>query len=392
MMLAEARSILAEMFAPLPVDRFFDEIMGHSFAEVPGGGQHPRRAIFGDNPAETVLDAYATHADRLGWHAEAPRGPAPRAVPAADAQAFRASIEAFHGLGYTVRVPDVIPLAPGLRQFARALEVMLHQPVECSLFWSAEAARAPVHYDDKDIIVIQLVGRKQWYVSAAPPTLHNSWRDVAEVLPQLGPHRTIDMGPGDLIYVPRGTPHTVQSQSESLHLSIGFLPVTLREAIIAALDHLSDFDRPLRETALGRVDRPLDAAALAHAIDGGLERLQQQVRAGGFVEAAMQRRSSRVIGNLARLEGAPPARPLTPATQVRHAPLAMCHMLATPQQIDFCQPGGHINIHRGVEPALRFIAATPAFRIGELPGELPDEIRVALVTRLVTSGFLQPVE
>ncbi|MGN6124005.1 MAG: JmjC domain-containing protein [Sphingomonas oligoaromativorans] len=389
MQLAEVRSILAEVLAPLSVDRFFDEIMGRSFAEVPGGAQHPRRAIFGDHPAETVLAAHATHADRLGCHAEAPRGPAPGAIPAADPQAFRASIEAFHGVGYTVRVPDVIPLAPGLQRFARALEFMLHQPVECSLFWSAEAARAPVQCDDKDIIVIQLVGRKQWYVSAAPPSLHNSWRDIAEVPPQLGEHRTIDMGPGDLIYVPRGTPHTVQSQSESLHLSIGFLPVTLREAIIAALDHLSDFDRPLRETALGRIDRPLDMAALSQAVGDGLERLSRHVRTPGFLEGAMQRRSSRVIGQLARLEGAPPVEPLTAASEVRHNPLALCHMLATPQQIDFCQPGGHINIHRGVEPALRFIAATPVFRIGDIPGGLPDDIRIALVARLMTSGFLQ---
>jgi hypothetical protein len=41
---------------------------------------------------------------------------------------------------------------------------------------------------------------------------------------------------------------------------------------------------------------------------------------------------------------------------------------------------------------LRFIAATPAFRVADIPGDLPDEIRVALVTRLVTSGFLQPVD
>ena len=116
MQLAEARSILAEVLAPLPVDRFFDEIMGRSFVEVPGGAQHPRRAIFGDHPAETVLAAHATHADRLGCHAEAPRGPAPGAIPAADPQAFRASIGAFHDVGYTVRVPDVIPLAPGLAE------------------------------------------------------------------------------------------------------------------------------------------------------------------------------------------------------------------------------------------------------------------------------------
>ena len=120
-----------------------------------------------------------------------------------------------------------------------------------------------------------------------------------------------------------------------------------------------------------------------------LDRLAGASGAPEFVGAALQRRSSRTIGSLPKLTGALPAGPLSAASVVHHNPLAMCHMLATAATIDFCQPGEHINIHRGVEAALRFISATPSFRIAELPGDLSDDIRVAIVQRLVTSGFLE---
>lgn len=390
MILEQARATLAAVFAPLPIDRFFDELMGKALFDLSGDHDHVRRHLFGADPARTILQSFATHGERIVWHAEAPSGPPPAAAASIDSPAaFQARIGALHERGYTVRVPDVIALSPALHQFTRALEFMLHQPVKASLFWSAADARAPVHYDDNDNIVIQLTGRKRWFVSSAPSDLHNPWRDVAEAQPALGDHHVFDLGPGDLLYVPRGTPHTVQSQSESLHLAIIFTPVTLRDVIIAALDHLSDHDRALREGALGRIDADIDRNALARDMAAALERLLPAVRSHEFVDAALQRRSSRTIGNMARLVGTEPPAALSAASLVRHSPLAMCYMLATPATIDFCQPGDHINIHRGVEAALRFISTTPSFRIADLPGEMPDEIRVALVARLVRSGFLE---
>ncbi|WEK42465.1 MAG: cupin domain-containing protein [Candidatus Sphingomonas colombiensis] len=389
MILEQARATLTTIFAPLSIDRFFDDMMGKSLFELSGEPDHSRRYLLGADPAQTVLKAFATHGDQLACHAEAPTGPAPRALPVDSEEGFRASIRAFHERGYTVRIPDVTALSPTLNQFTRALEFMLHQPVKASLFWSANEARAPVHYDDNDNIIIQLAGRKRWHISSDPSDLHNPWRDVAEVQPSLGNHRTLDLNPGDFLYVPRGTPHTVYSQSESLHLSIIFTPVTLRDVVIAALDHMSDQNLLLRKGALGRVDASADKASLSRDIGDALERLLKATRSSDFIDSALQRRSSRTIGSMAKLTGGSPASALSPTSIVQHNPLAMCYMLATPAMIDFCYPGGHINIHRGVEAALRFISVTPSFRVADLPGEMPDEIRVALVERLMISGFLE---
>ena len=388
MILEEARAILAAVFAPLPIDRFFDDIMGREVFESNAAPNHVRRFLMGADPEQAILNAFATHGTQLASHSDAPKGPPPPAIPVSSPTEFRSSIQRFHERGYTVRVPDVVPLSPALSRFTRALEFMLHQPVKASLFWSAGGARAPIHYDDNDNIVIQLTGGKRWFVSSDPASLHNAWRDVAESATQLGAHRTIDLAPGDLLYVPRGTPHTVTSLSESLHLAITVTPVTLREVMIAALDHLSDYDRPLREGAIGRVDARQDMAGLARNLDAAIGRLHVAIRSPDFISSALMRRASRVVGTLAPLDKIAEPR-IEASSAIRHTPLAMCYLLATPTMIDFSQPGGHINIHRGVEPALRFISATPAFRVSDLPGDMGDDVRIALVGRLIGSGFLQ---
>jgi mannose-6-phosphate isomerase-like protein (cupin superfamily) len=389
MILDQARTILAAAFAPLSPDHFFDTYMGQTVFDLPGEPNAVRQLLLGADPKQTILNAFATRADQLAAHAHAPTGPMPRPLPVSNAAEFHASIKQFHERGYTVRVPAVTSLSPALHQFTRALEFMLHQPVKASLFWSAEGARAPIHYDDNDNIVIQLSGRKRWLISSDPPSLHNAWRDVAEEAVVLGDHRTIDLEPGSLLYIPRGTPHTVLAQSESLHLAITFTPVTLREVMIAALDHLSDYDRPIREHAIGRIDAQLDMIALSQRVRGAIARLHEASRSPEFLASALKRRASRTIGNMERLSGGTTAPSLSVSSAVRHTPLAMCHMLATPTMIDFCQPGEHINVHRGVESALRFIGATPSFRVSDLPGDLSEDVRIALVNRLIISGFLE---
>jgi hypothetical protein len=75
---------------------------------------------------------------------------------------------------------------------------------------------------------------------------------------------------------------------------------------------------------------------------------------------------------------------------VRHTPLAISHLRTAQGTLDLTIPGEHIAIHRGVERELRFIAANEQFRVADLPGESSDDVRVALVSRLVASGLLEP--
>jgi mannose-6-phosphate isomerase-like protein (cupin superfamily) len=389
MNIEEAEAVLKEVLEPLPLETFF-AALGHRTLDSAGGPGHVRASLFGDDPARTALAAHATHSNRLSCHGVKPSLPPPGPRETADEAEFRRLIEAYHERDYTVRIPEVIALSPRLQRFARALELLLHQPVDAILFWSKAGAGAIVHYDNRDNLVFQLQGRKRWYVSTDPPGLQNNWRQVGEPLPNLQRHRAIDVGPGDLLYIPRGTPHTVDSVTESLHLALLFVPTTLREVLIAAVDHLSDLDRSWRETAVARVDEGLDGLA-SRTVDG-LERLIARCRSGGFVEAAMRHRSARFVGDLPALPRPAAVPPLSAETLVRHSPLAISHLRRAGDGLDFSLPGDRLAIHPGVEEELRFIQATSEFRIRDIPGASSIEVRVALAGRLIAAGLLEPAQ
>lgn len=384
MNIQEAEAILGDVLDPLPLETFYDAL-GRATLDAPGDPGHARARLFGDDPARAVLDGFATHSARLDCHGVRPSLPPPGSRQVESADAFLELIRAYHERDYTVRVPEVVELSPPLRRLARALELILHQPVDASLFWSKAGAGAVVHYDNRDNLVFQLHGRKRWYVSTDPPGLQNDWKHIGEPLPNLQRHRVIDVGPGDLLYIPRGTPHTVDSVSESLHLAVLFVPTTLRDVLIAAIDHMSDSDRAMRETAAEGGGGP------SPQVVQSLERLAARCRSPGFIEAAMKHRGSRFVGSLPALAKPKSTPSLSADTRLRHSPLAMFHLRRTGDWVDFAFPGNRLAVHPGVEEELRFIRDSTEFRIGDIPGASSIEVRVALVSPLIAAGLLEPV-
>lgn len=385
----QAETILAEIFAPLATDKFLGAI-GQSWFSLKGSPSHPRAQLFGADPKQTMLGGFRSHAEKISWHSPAPTRPPPALRPAANADDFHQIVASFHERDYTVRIEDVADLTPQLQRFVRALELILRQRVKAAVFWSAPGAKAIIHYDKPHNIIVHLTGRKRWLISTDLPGLQNKWAQVGEAPPNLQRHQVLNVEPGDLIYIPGGTPHTVESTTESLHLAIVFEPVTLREAIIAAVDLLADNEREFRQAVAGRAD-DVDPAAIASLIGGGLDRLRDQCRSTDFIAAAMDLRASRATADLRPLAKPATAASVMRDSRVQHTPLAISYLRRSAGSLDFSQPGEHIAIHAGVEPELRYIAKTPGFRVSDLPGAAGDDVKVALVSRLVQSGFLEVV-
>src|SRR6185312_7321763 len=241
MILQDAYSIFQKILDPMPLDTFLDSVLGQHFIKIPGNAQSARAHLFGGNPLQLALDSFEVLAPRMGCHSEAPLGPHPVIEPLPSAEAFKAKIEAFYSLGYTVRLRDIRKLSPALDEFLRAMESIFHQPTTVEAFISRGDAHAPVHHDDYDIIVVQLSGKKRWFISNERSDLPNVWKTVPEGAVILGPHDVVEVDVGDFLYLPRGTKHRVDAMADSFHLSIGFIPLTMREAIIATLDHLSEY-------------------------------------------------------------------------------------------------------------------------------------------------------
>lgn len=395
MILQDAYAIFQKILDPLPLDTFLDSVLGQRFIKIPGTPQSARAHLFGEDPMRLALQSFETLAPRMGCHSEAPRGPHPTIEPVASPEAFKKKIEDFYDLGYTVRLRDIRKLSPALDEFLRAMEMIFHAPATVEAFQSRDDARAPTHHDDYDIIVVQLVGRKRWYISTERSELPNTWKTIPEGPPTLGPHEVLEVGVGDFLYLPRGTRHRVDALEASFHLSIGFVPMTMREALVAAIDHLSEFDRSFRESVDSRLAlsvRKNDFRTLPDQMRESIAKLHSISRSDEFIAQSLQRRSSRVISELEKLRENKTNPKLTAETLLRHNPLAASHLMANAHKIDLSYPGGHLYIHRGVEDGVAFIAGTSEFRIGDIPGEIGDDVRVALAEKFVSAGFLDVVE
>lgn len=386
----KANNILSPVLAPVSYDQFFDNILGQKPLVLTEGNNH-RESLAGENPRHRLLNEFAKYAPNLTSHSYAPKGPAPAARAVESPDAFRALIQEYFNAGYTVRIPDVTELSDSLTLFTRTLERQIQSEVRVVVFWSEQGATAPIHHDEVDLIVIQLEGTKRWFISKQPPVLPNKWKSAGEKPPTLNNPHTVDVKPGDLIYLPRGTAHTVQSTSESIHIAIGFVPVTIRDAINAALDYYAELNKPLR-TGLGPrgdcLSEQPDNPQIPEQVRHYLKPLSEACQDDAFIKRALSRRKTRMISELPKLTSKKPAQPITLTTRVKHHPLAIFELTVTEDILDFCQPGEQIFIHLGAQDCVEFIINTLHFMVRDIPDQIGDEVKIALVDRLVKSGFL----
>jgi hypothetical protein len=390
-MFPEAQRTLEQFLSPLTLDEFLDRVLTGGFRKIDNNPAASRTGLLGADPESLLLGAWQL-APQLTFHSANPSGPAPDLAAVAGPTDFQQCIAQFHARNYSVRFPELRPLSAELDRLTRALEMVLHKPVTASAFWSRSGMRAPIHYDDHDLLVVQLRGTKRWYVSGQPSDLRNTWSSMGERTPDMGPQLTFDVQPGDIMYLPRGTYHSVDSDSGSLHVSIGFTPLTVREALIAAVDHLSDLDRGWRMTLGGRIAYQLRGAGvekLMAPVADAAAALLTACRTPGFVASALQARSGRAIATLQALVAPATTPALTLDTELIHNELAFCHLTASPERIDVSYPGGHLYVHRGVQPCVEFMVNAQRFRVRDIPGEVGDDIRLSLATRFVEIGFLR---
>ncbi|MEF9914314.1 MULTISPECIES: cupin domain-containing protein [unclassified Streptomyces] len=179
-------------------------------------------------------------------------------------------------LGATLVLDAVELLVPSVRALCGRLSASLGCPVDAVAFLTPPDRKGlSPHIDDEDVFVLQLSGTKQW-------TVHEQLRPVPLTPGVLSPSAlgpvalTPLLSPGDVMYVPRGTPHhAVSTGGHSLHLSLAARRPTLgaltADTVLAAL----------REAA---PDSDLDSLAPAEEI-GALVR-ERATRALGLLRPA----------------------------------------------------------------------------------------------------------
>jgi ribosomal protein L16 Arg81 hydroxylase len=88
-----------------------------------------------------------------------------------------------------------------------------------------------LHYDDADLAILQIEGRKRWIIHGEPAVDPVPGMKPSPVNPDIPPELDIILEPGDFLFAPAGYRHRCEKQGErSLHAGIFFWPLTMARA------------------------------------------------------------------------------------------------------------------------------------------------------------------
>jgi ribosomal protein L16 Arg81 hydroxylase len=171
-------------------------------------------------------------------------------------------------MGLTVQFEDIVPFvaatAPGLRQLEAELGVAKGS-ARASVFSSPLTDGLSVHFDAQDLFSIQLKGTKSFRIA---PVLELRYPCGTQFVPDTEPFdflypqvaggfpdpasaefTTVEMQPGSVLFLPRGTWHATESGGDSLSVSIGIYLPSAADCVLEQLQLLllqdPDWRRPL---------------------------------------------------------------------------------------------------------------------------------------------------
>ncbi len=143
--------------------------------------------------------------------------------------------------GASLVLDAIDEIHPPIRAVAEQLERFLGTPVQANAYasWTAKEGFG-THWDDHDVVVVQLRGAKRWRLYG-PTRTAPTWRDIETPAEPTGePIADLVLTPGDVLYLPRGWWHAVTADqgTESLHLTFGLVAHTGADLLAWTVDQL----------------------------------------------------------------------------------------------------------------------------------------------------------
>jgi Cupin superfamily protein. len=263
--------------------------------------------------------------------------------------------------------------------FCRSLELQLGHPCQVNAYITPPGAQGlALHSDPHDVFVLQAFGRKHWEVSAAPAEPE---RDPLEA----------DVGPGDCIYMPTGTPHAATTGSVlSGHLTVGVHVARWRDVLADVWRSLQD--DPALDEALP-VGWTGDPSGFADLLRVRLDALGSAL-GGVDADAVTDARIRRYLSTRAQLLRGVLVQGRTihaigDETELTRRPGSVCEVRRDGDRLTVLLGDRRLDMPGWLEPAIRLVAASEHLAVRDLAPTLADpQSRLVLARRLVREGLL----
>lgn len=230
--------------------------------------------------------------------------------------------------GLSVYLTDVSPYFPEIERLVRRLERELGVNEGCAragVFASPTSGGISCHFDSADVFSIQLQGSKKFDIAPVSGLRHPLGfqynadnRPIDDLYPQATEgfpswagteFETVEMTPGTVLYMPRGTWHRTEAEGDSIAVSIGLEPPSAADSVLEQLRLLLMQDPDWRQPLYGA----WGAGAMSEA---AVERARELIsRLPGIVSTL-----DPALAPLPKMSEQRRIAEMTPASRVQHTP------------------------------------------------------------------------
>ena len=194
--------------------------------------------------------------------------------------------------GYTIIVNGAELRWPPIGELCRNLESELGHRVSANLYFTPSGAQGFLpHFDDHEVLILQIEGSKQWSLFQPPTELPLPETALQVDTGRLGRARKLTVRAGDLLYVPRGVVHhAVAARKPSIHLTIGIHVTRWIDVIIDVMRMKASQDVRWRKALpVGSAQDKTDVLV------GHLQQLLKTIPGEGDCHRALRERKDRFL-------------------------------------------------------------------------------------------------
>lgn len=303
----------------------------------------------------------------------------------------RAVVAAQYRSGATIIINQAQKFLPGLGRLCGGLEHVFSSHVQTNLYLTPPDAQGfPSHFDNHDVFVMQVEGRKHWRLYGTPVNtpyrgerFDSHTHDRGEVT-----HDFI-LGPGDCAYIPRGLMHDAGTAGNepSLHVAIGLITRTWADLMLEAVSEVALREPAFRQSLpAGYARQDFDRTAARATMAELAVMLAAQVRldpaldllADTFVKTRPARNRGRISTGLSGIDA---------ATRYCLAGHVAWRMRDANGDLILTLPGGDIHYAPAVAPGVRRALNGSPFTLADLPAEGG----AMMLGDLIDYGVVEPV-
>ncbi len=297
--------------------------------------------------------------------------------------------------GATIILPHLHQQDAVLADFCRAMESVFCTHLQTNIYLTPPGAQGfNIHYDDHDVFVVQVSGRKDWRFYETP--IQNPYRGErfqSDVHKAGDPTAEFTMNAGDCIYIPRGLMHDARTSGTepSLHITVGLIVKTWADLMLEAVSEVALRNPEFRHSlppgfARDDYDKEKARAVFRDLVAKFVKDADFGEAFELFVENFIRSRSTNTRGGVAIASN-----PVGPQDRFRLRPNTPFRLRANDEAAIVIAPGGEISVDvkavKGMEAAL----SGNAFGI-EVFGDLAPAKAQEALKKIIAFGLVEKVE